>query len=339
MFGSKATVADLPTTNHNNGVAVAQGHAYIVQADDSLWIYDGSQWVTGGSIQGPAGADGADGTDGVDGTSGSSGTSGTDGVDGTSGSSGTSGAPSTVEGPPGPEGAPGPQGDSGADGVDGTSGSSGTSGAQGPQGIAGPPGPEGGAGADGTSGSSGTSGATGPAGPAGPAGPTGPAGSGGGATKYLLRLEYDVNENLITGQTNFVNATGFSTAGATIVAQVAGGGNSGHTVTLNFSETNPPVSIVGYGWSPTTGNYAVTHYDRDTNQATYEVGLAAFTNQATVDGGSGEDGQWSGDVFTGAQNYNILLNVDQPTLLYANAVPGAFGNPTKLPHAYLVLTF
>jgi hypothetical protein len=32
-----------------------QGDAYIVQADDSFWMWDGAQWVSGGSIQGPVG--------------------------------------------------------------------------------------------------------------------------------------------------------------------------------------------------------------------------------------------------------------------------------------------
>ena len=191
----------------------------------------------------------------------------------------------------------------------------------------------------GSSGADGATGPEGPAGPTGPTGPTGPAGSGGGATKYLLRLEYDVNENLITGNTAFVTATGFSTAGATIVSQVAGGGNLNHTVTLNFSETNPPVSIVGYGWNPATANYTVIHYDRDQKQVQYEVGIGAFTHAATTDGASGADGQWGGAVFSGAQNYNITVDVDQQALSYGNAVPGAFGNPSKFPHAYLVLTF
>lgn len=164
-------------------------------------------------------------------------------------------------------------------------------------------------------------------------------GSGGGATKYLLRLEYDVNENLVTADTAFVTATGFTTAGASIVSQVAGGGALNHTATLNFGETNPPVSIVGYGWNPATANYTVVHFDRDQKQVQYEVGIGAFTEQATTDGASGNAGQWGGAIFSGAQNYNITVDVDQQALSYGNAVAGAFGNPSKLPHAYLVLTF
>lgn len=38
-----------------------QGDAYIVTADDSFWMWDGAAWVSGGSIQGPAGATGPSG--------------------------------------------------------------------------------------------------------------------------------------------------------------------------------------------------------------------------------------------------------------------------------------
>ena len=143
----------------------------------------------------------------------------------------------------------------------------------------------------------------------------------------------------MTPNTSFVTATGFTTAGASIVSQVAGGGALGHTVTLNFSETNPPVSVMGYAWNPQTGNYTVVHYDRDQKQIQYEVGLGAFTEQATTDGASGEAGQWAANVFSGASNYNITVDVDQQALPYGNAVPGGFGQPDKLPHCYLVLTF
>jgi hypothetical protein len=164
--------------------------------------------------------------------------------------------------------------------------------------------------------------------------------SGGGATKYLLRLEYDVNESLISANTTFVVATGFETTGASVVSQSANSGsNSGHTVTLNFEDTNPPTSITGYGWNPATGNYTVAAYDRDTKQVQYQVGIAAFTHQSTSDGASGATGQWGGVAFSGAGSYNIKIDVDQSALTYGNAVAGAFGNPSKLPHAYLVLTF
>lgn len=165
-------------------------------------------------------------------------------------------------------------------------------------------------------------------------------GSGGGVTKYLLRLEYDVNESLIFENTTFVIATGFETTGASIVSQsVNSGSSTGHTVTLNFGDTNPPTSITGYGWNPATGDYTVATYDRDNKQVQYEIGIAAFAHQSTLGGASGATGQWGGVAFSSAGQYNIKLDVDQLALSYGNAVSGAFGNPPKLPHAYLVLTF
>jgi hypothetical protein len=186
----------------------------------------------------------------------------------------------------------------------------------------------------------GDDGAAGAKGEPGQKGDEGSGGSGGGGKKYLLRLEYDVNESLITGNSTFVTATGFETAGASLVSQTANSGsNSGHNVTLNFADTNPPTSIIGYGWNPATGNYTAAQYDRDTKQVQYEVGIAAFTHQATTDGASGASGQWGGASFSGAGSYNIKLDVDQSALTYGNAVAGAFGNPSKLPHAYLIISF
>jgi len=42
-----------------------QGDAYIVQSDDSFWMWDGTTWVNGGSIQGPQGAQGPQGVKGL----------------------------------------------------------------------------------------------------------------------------------------------------------------------------------------------------------------------------------------------------------------------------------
>lgn len=58
--GQVATVEDLPAD-------AEQGAAYIVQADDSFWVWDGgrSSWVNGGSIQGPQGIAGPQGAQGL----------------------------------------------------------------------------------------------------------------------------------------------------------------------------------------------------------------------------------------------------------------------------------
>ena len=324
MQGAVINVGSLPASGNT------QGDAYINQTDDSLWIWNGTQWISGGSIQGPQGIQGVAGSTGADST-----VAGPQGIQGLVGPQGNVGVKGDV-------GTPGAKGDVGAKGDQGDAGTPGTDGADstvaGPQGIQGITGEQGVQGDTGVQGITGAAGADGADGAAGADGDDGADGSGGGK-KYLVRLEYDVNEALITANTVFVSATGFETSGASIISQTAGSGNSNHDVTLNFSDTNPPTSIIGYGWNPATGNYTAAHYDRDTKQVQYEVGMGAFTHQATTDGASGADGQWGGASFSGAGSYNIKLVVDQSALSYGNAVPGAFTNPSKLPHAYLILSF
>jgi Collagen triple helix repeat (20 copies) len=125
MKGSVATSGNLPPTGN------MQGDAYIVQADDSLWIWDGTAWVSGGSIQGPTGAQGPQGPQG------------TPGATGSQGPAGPTGAASTVPGPQGPQGPAGPQGLQGSQGVQGPQGATGNTGPQGPIGNTGPQGPQG----------------------------------------------------------------------------------------------------------------------------------------------------------------------------------------------------
>jgi hypothetical protein len=70
MKGSVATLSNLPPTGNQ------QGDAYIVQADDSLRIWNGTIWVSGGSIQGPRGAQGPQGATGAHGPQGDTGATG-----------------------------------------------------------------------------------------------------------------------------------------------------------------------------------------------------------------------------------------------------------------------
>ena len=83
MQGSIANVGALPSSGNT------QGDAYLNQTDDSLWIYDGSGFVSGGSIQGPAGAQGPQGEAGADGLQGEPGADGKDGTSGIDGQNGT----------------------------------------------------------------------------------------------------------------------------------------------------------------------------------------------------------------------------------------------------------
>ena len=103
FMGEVATQSLLP-------LDATQGDAYIVQDyPDALFIWNGSAWVDGGSIQGPQGNAGTNGTSGTNGSDGTSGTNGTSGSNGTNGSNGTSG----TNGTSGSSGVNGLQGEAG----------------------------------------------------------------------------------------------------------------------------------------------------------------------------------------------------------------------------------
>ena len=84
--GQVSTAAELPAS-------ADQGDAYIVQADDSLQVWDAtsSSWVSGGSIQGPQGIAGAQGSQGLQGEIGPAGPQGSQGIHGPAGSAGERG--------------------------------------------------------------------------------------------------------------------------------------------------------------------------------------------------------------------------------------------------------
>lgn len=89
MKGNVATSGALPPSGNT------QGDAYIVQSDDSLWIWDGTQWVSGGSIQGPPGAQGIQGVQGPTGPQGSPGATGSTGATGPAGPNTVTGSTTT----------------------------------------------------------------------------------------------------------------------------------------------------------------------------------------------------------------------------------------------------
>ena len=81
--GQVATLAALPAN-------AAQGDAYLLQADDSLRVWDSStsSWVNGGSIQGPQGPAGVAGPTGAAGAQGPAGPQGPQGIQGPAGTDG-----------------------------------------------------------------------------------------------------------------------------------------------------------------------------------------------------------------------------------------------------------
>jgi len=146
-----------------------QGDAYIVQSDDSFWMWNGTQWVNGGSIQGNPGAQGDTGAKGDVGEAGPKGDKGDAGDVGEAGPQGEAG-PKGDKGDAGDVGEAGPQGEAGEAGPKGDKGDAGDQGAAGSEG---PAGPQGEVGAQGPGGAQGEQGNPGPIGPVGPAGADG----------------------------------------------------------------------------------------------------------------------------------------------------------------------
>jgi Collagen triple helix repeat (20 copies) len=196
MKGSVSTVGNLPSTGNT------QGDAYIVQADDSLHIWDGDEWVSGGSIQGPPGSQGPTGAQGVQGPKGDPGVQGIQG-------------PQGVKGDTGSEGPQGLKGDTGNQGPQGTQGIKGDTGAQGIKGDTGNQGPIGNTGAQGPKGDPGAQGTQGVPGPIGPPGDEAAYVSiSAGATKSLATPNGSWSNLEISNITNFNQPPGLFTRNA-----------------------------------------------------------------------------------------------------------------------------
>jgi len=154
--GTVPTVEDLPS--EDNSV----NDAYIVDATNDLYVWDGEEWDNIGNIVGPTGPTGA------------------------------TGPSSTVPGPTGPAG---PQGPTGAAGAVGATGATGAVGSTGPTG---PGGPQGDTGLQGDPGPTGPQGATGPIGATGPqgnTGATGPTGIGGQSKFFDIVRDFGAVDN------------------------------------------------------------------------------------------------------------------------------------------------
>lgn len=131
------------------------GDAVIDEADDELWVYNGTSWVNVGSFRGVQGFQGNDGLQGLQGTLGNEGIQGSTGFrgfQGTQGFQGTTGIQG-VQGIQGIQGTQGVQGVQGTDGIQGDIGNQGTQGTQGPQSIQGTTGIQGDLGFQGSTGS------------------------------------------------------------------------------------------------------------------------------------------------------------------------------------------
>jgi len=112
------------------------GEGVIDDADDELWIYDGTNWVNIGSFRGVQGLQGSDGPQGVQGTIGNEGIQGERGYRGFQGPKGIQGLQG-VQGDLGIQGIQGRRGPQGLQGIQGETGIQGLQGREGPQGIQG----------------------------------------------------------------------------------------------------------------------------------------------------------------------------------------------------------
>ena len=130
------------------------GEGVIDQSDDTLWIYDGTNWINIGSFRGVQGFDGPQGIQGLQGTIGEEGIQGSRGYRGFQGIQGLQG----TKGHQGTQGVQGLQGTQGVQGVQGVQGTQGVQGLQGIQGIQGVQGMQGTTGIQGDTGFQGFSG-------------------------------------------------------------------------------------------------------------------------------------------------------------------------------------
>ena len=198
--GSVPAIADLANLT---GVEVGKG--YIVEEDGHLHVFNGTEFVDVGNVQGPQGPAGEKGEKGDQGEVGPQGPAGEVGPKGEQGPAGEAGpagekgekgevgpqGPAGEVGPQGPQGIQGPAGEKGDQGEVGPQGPAGEVGPQGPAGEAGPAGEKGEKGDQGEVGPQGIQGIQGPAGEKGDQGEVGPQGEKGadGKSAYQIAVE------------------------------------------------------------------------------------------------------------------------------------------------------
>lgn len=110
-------------------------NVHIIAADGFGYYWDGSAWISGGAMLGPAGPTGPTGPTGPAGSTGSTGATGPGGPAGPTGPTGPTGLTGTA-GAAGASGATGAPGATGATGATGAAGATGATGATGSPGVA-----------------------------------------------------------------------------------------------------------------------------------------------------------------------------------------------------------
>ena len=277
MQGSVAAALDLPSLGNT------QGDAYIVQANDSLHIWDGTQWVSGGSIQGPQGTQGPQGVQGQQGLQGTQGPSGPQGIQGIKGDTGDTG-------PAGPAGADGADGADGAQGIQGPAGADGAQGIQGPAGADGAQGPAGPAGADGAQGIQGPAGADGADGADGAQGPAGADGADG-APSISDVSSYSITA---TAGTNVSTTLTHNIGDSDYLVQVVD--SNGDNIVIPFTRSSNTV-VFYFGNVSSNTNYTVLISGSSTTTITSAVTAAAIEALAA-----------SSSTLPEIESYNLTVN-------------------------------
>ena len=278
ILGTVATAANLPAVPP---ATPSIGDSYIVSDVTEVYTWDGTSWISIGSIFGPTGPTGPIGPTGPTGDTGPAGTSvqlkgavptevdlgdisgqatgdlyvTTDTGDGWVWNGidwenvGQIRGPTGATGPIGPTGPTGPQGPTGPTGAAST-----VPGPTGPQGPTGPTGPTGAA--------STVPGPTGPIGPTGPTGPTGPIGPTGATGSFDTTFE-TVSQNLkaypltINRSGDTIISVEYSAPGGTITkafnytgnqltSVVISGGSLGATYTKTLTYVGDVITGVSY---------------------------------------------------------------------------------------------
>jgi len=132
---------------------------------------------------------------------------------------------------------------------------------------------------------------------------------------------------------SFQSKAGYETTGAAISSAIADTTSQPGSVSVSFTESNPPISILVMAWDPTTGEYKVHHYDKDAAN----VIINTTTNDFTSIGNDQYEPNFFSSFTTG-----VTLDTRQDFMKFGNAAQtGGFPNPVvnKNPHVYVIFVF
>ena len=328
LKGTKATIADLPTSGSaGEGWIITTGDGGI-HADGSLWFWNitDGKWDDIGPIVGPQGDQGPQGQTGSTGPQGIQGISGNEGLQGPQGIKGDTGD----QGPQGPQGLKGNTGDQGPQGPQGVKGDTGDQGIQGISGNEGPQGLKGDTGDQGPQGSQGIKGDTGDQGPQGETGPAGTYTAGLGVT--ISNDEISIGQDVSTESSVYFKNVIITDEG--VIGNINGGitftdgvaslnnGNFINVSTINTTgdvtssegsifgfdaEINNTASTAGDSFLSSSDNGKVRTFDDSVNGGITDIilyipeGLGEGFNCLIVQKG---DGQVNFEIF---QDQNVIL--------------------------------